>query len=151
MRLTGEPGYMVVENDRSNFMSKSLLTEIYEERYGTLELGTPECWENLKQLAQELSDLVGRELPWGKRYLYSILKLFAAIYLDDTDPLIARLNKRIVYSSNGLRPGSIVLGHSVQCPICQKWIVPRTPNGKYCDECRSQARKWRKYQGHKSI
>ena len=134
-----------------------LLKELYEARYGAID--GPGKMKNLADMADSLSRIVNRERPWTNRYLNSLIKgnegfavteeLERAIYIltarmDGQSEAQARSREIMVFSTNGIEPGSIVFGHTTRC-YCQLPVVFNHPSRKYCfEECRQRARQERK-------
>lgn len=126
-----------------------LLLDVYHSLYGNKTKITK---NNLEDLALILSKISNRELPWTWRYLSGLTKEYKnfsaskdliralqilANRLDDQSPLQSRVIGEIsVLHTNGVDPGSIILGSTVRCAYCQVRFVPRSAtrknNNRYC-------------------
>lgn len=108
--------------------------------------------EDLQGIADKLSQVAGKDPPWGWRYLRNLLngkieaseKMGNAVMalgatLDGVPVLVARGHPVQVLAVGEVKPGSVVLGSSRACarPGCMVHFVPRVPWQKWCSkECK---------------
>lgn len=128
---------------------QSILADLYSELYANSANGK---MDNLTDMANRLSRLVGKEPGWSAKYIRSVMagnyaaseQLQRAINalaatMDGQSPLIALIKPIQAYSINGVEDGSIVLGHSKRCLNCGVLFVGVVYNQIYCcKECRKE-------------
>ena len=125
----------------------SLLESVFQEIYKYEP--NPAKKQDVLDLADRLSRAIGKQKPWSYQYVNSVFKgslapsqdfnravQIIAGGLDGQSPLQARLNPvpKMVYSTNGMQDGDIVLGHTRRCEMesCGIRFVPVVPWQRYC-------------------
>ena len=136
---------------------RQLLLEVYKEVYG------PKITiANLNELADDLSQIAGRDRPWTGKFLHSVIKEYEgfatngqlskalavmAARIDGADDLQARAQEVDgLLAVNNLPPGTVVLGQARRCatPGCPVRFVPTHHRQKYHSKtCADMARRRR--------
>jgi hypothetical protein len=110
--------------------------------------------ETYTELAEKLSAIAHKEIPWGWRYVQSVhtgsvaasekfsnaVEILMAS-LDGLPAFIAETEPITVYARPGaIHPNSVILGESKTCanPTCTIHFVPRVPWQKYCPNCKGK-------------
>ena len=134
---------------------RKLLLDVYQHLYGPkITLA------NLRELAQDLSQIARRERPWTGKFLHSIIKEYAgfstndqlsralnilAARLDGVNEVQARAQEANgLLAINDLPPGTVILGQARRCalPGCMVLFVPTHPRQKYhSKQCAEAARR----------
>ena len=123
-----------------------MLRDLYTGLYDTDKI-TP---ENCRDLTPRLNAVAGGDVSWSWRHIYSVLKGYKgftekpelthaaqiiAVGLDGSHPWQAA-REIVVRSPNGVKPGSVVTGHSINCEGCGVLFVPNVPWRTHCQICR---------------
>jgi len=125
------------------------------ERLYRLQYGPVSKMANWEDFSRNLSESVGRPMPWSARYLRSVAKGDKGFYISDflqraldgfepIDPQELFLDLSVtnnILSLHDIPPGTIIMGNVKKCGWCELLFVPMWPQTEYHDdECKRLAR-----------
>jgi len=127
----------------------SIFQGMIDALYEFLDVG--EKVKTYERLAEELSAIAGKNVPWGWRYVQSVHKgtvepshkfVWAlqarVVKLDDVPSILAAsVPVEVRAAPNNNIGGSYVMGRAHLCanPQCNVRFVPNHPSRIYCPEC----------------
>jgi hypothetical protein len=141
----------------SNETLQEALKDVFVHLGYRLDMLTPEAKEDV---AQRLSQIAGKEKPWGWRYVHNFLSgaiepgrdfraaiIGLAAASDGTPLQLVQSHPVMVSALGSVRPGALIYGDSRPCanPGCPVHFLPRVSNQTHCGKaCAKAHAQWKR-------